>query len=405
MSAHTNFNRRQLLLGGAALAGWTMLPGRARAAASPRLPGSEHSLLIVQLAGGNDGLDTVIPYADDAYQAARPTLARREGDVHVLDSYRGLHPELRRLTEEYHAGHLALIEGTGYPDPTRSHFSSLDVWHAADVRGRQVTEGWVGRLCAARFAEVKDSNLVVHVGNDVPYSLHSTTHPPTSFVLARSYRWAGNEREVAAYEEAAPLREGTGSGSSQLDLLRRALADGQASSSAIRRATASYETTVDYPGGPFGAALRDVAGILNGDIGSRIFSVELDGFDTHADEFQRRRILMRQLDTGLGAFLEDMRRTEAGRNLVVMVFSEFGRRVVENGARGTDHGTAAPMLVAGAAVKGGLYGAHPSLTELEDDELRYTTDFRSVYGTLISNWFGADATAVLGAEYPSLSFL
>jgi len=405
MSAPSGFNRRQALLGGAALAGWSVLPGRARASVSPPIVGSDHSLLIVQLAGGNDGLDTVIPYADDAYHAARPTLGRRADEVLVLDRYRGLHPGLRRLAEEYEAGHVALIEGTGYPDPIRSHFSSFDVWHAADRRGRRVSEGWVGRLCGQRFAEVRDSNLVVHVGNDVPYSLHSTTHPPTSFVLARSFRWAGNEREVEAYEEGATTTDPAGKGSSSLDLLRRALADGQASSSAIRRATAGYDTSVDYPGGSFGSALRDVAGILNGNIGSRIFSVELTGFDTHADEFQRRRILMRQLDAGLGAFLEDMRRTEAGRKLVVMVFSEFGRRVVENGARGTDHGTAAPMIVAGAAVKGGLYGAHPSLTDLEDDELRHTTDFRSVYGTLISKWFGADATAVLGAEYPTLGFV
>ena len=406
MSPRQHMGRRELLLGGAALAGWSMLPGRARAWASPRLPESERSLLIVQLAGGNDGLNTVVPYGDDAYHAARPTLAMKAEEVLPIDDYRGLHPMLVRLRAEYEQGRLAVIEGAGYPEPTKSHFRSFDVWHAADLRGRGISSGWIGRLCDARFADRKDPSLVVHVGNDVPYSLHSSTHPPTSFVLSRSYRWAGEGRELQAYEDAASGADPeAASAGSKLELLRRALADGQSSSSAIRRATASYQTPVDYPGGPFAGALREVAGILNGDVGSRVFSVELDGFDTHADEEQRHRILMRTLDGSLGAFLEDVRRTPAGRNLVVMVFSEFGRRVVENGARGTDHGTAAPMFVAGAGVKGGLFGKHPSLTELEDDELRYTTDFRSVYGTLISEWFGADAKQVLGAAWPTLPFV
>jgi len=401
-----HIDRRELLRAGAAFAGWCALP--AGALASPILGDDRHSLLILQLEGGNDGLDTVIPYGDDAYHAARPTLARAREDVLALDDYRGLHPELTRLRDEYEAGRLAIVEGVGYPDPIRSHFRSMDVWHAADRRGRQLPEGWVGRLCAARFADRTDPELVVHVGNEVPYSLHSATHPPTSFVRSRSYRWAGDSREVRAYEEAAPApqaersTEAAGDGTDPLDLVRRALADGQASSDAIRRATAAYETPVAYPAGPFGEALREVAGIANGDVGSRIFSVTLSGFDTHTDEDQRRRSLLRVLDEGLGAFLEDQRRTAVGRELVVMAFSEFGRRLVENGARGTDHGTAAPMLVAGAAVQGGLYGEHPSLTELEDQELRFTVDFRSVYATLVADWFGADAKRVLGAEYPRL---
>lgn len=404
MTRAFDLDRRRLLLGGAALAGWSALPSRAFA--SPRLIGTDRSLLIVELSGGNDGLDTVIPYGDDVYHAARPTLARTADEVLVLDDYRGLHPGLGRLHAEYGEGRLAIVEGTGYPDPIRSHFSSFDVWHAADRRGRQLPNGWVGRLCETHFPDRAGSSLVVHVGNDVPYSLYSPTHPPTSFVISRSYRWAGDEQEVSAYEDSAGMDDsgppGDGDPVSKLDVLRRALTEGQASSSAIRRATAAYRTPVEYPGGAFSAALREVAGIVNGDVGSRIFSVQLNGFDTHTDEEQRRRLLMRTLDGGLGAFLEDARRTEAGRNLVVMVFSEFGRRVAENGARGTDHGAAAPMFIAGAPVKGGLYGAHPSLEDLDGGDLKFTTDFRSVYASLISGWFGLDAPAVLGAEYPTL---
>jgi len=395
----SGFDRRRFLIGGATMA--SALSARVLAALPPG--GAPRTLVLLQLSGGNDGLSTVVPWADDVYHAARPTIRVAPDEVLRLDDYRGLHPELQELHRAFEAGRLAIVEGCGYPGPNRSHFKSMDVWHTADLAGRDAGEGWVGRLARAAFQGVHQPNLVVHVGGNVPYSLHSLTHPPTSFVMPRSYRWAGDEAETEAYERAGGMEEQRPS--SNLEYLRQILADGQASSAAVRRAAASYSTDVEYPSTPLGTALHDVAALIAGDIGSRILSVEYTGFDTHDNQVSRYRVLMRNLDLALGAFLADLESSEAGRETIVLAFSEFGRRVEENGAEGTDHGVAAPVLVVGPKVQGGLFGEHPSLTDLVDGDLAHTTDFRSVYATVIERWFDTDPARVLGDEFPTLDLL
>ena len=390
-------DRRGVLIGGASVALGGSVFGRAFGAS-----GDARTLVLLQLSGGNDGLNTVVPWGDDAYYAARPNIGIEPNDVLKLDDYRGLHPELQELHRAWDVGRLALVEGCGYPQPNRSHFKSMDVWHAADLRGRGVGEGWIGRL-ARSFGDDDEPNLVVHVGGNVPYSLYSPTHPPTSFIMPRSYRWAGDEDETAAYARAGSMERERPS--SNLEYLRKVLADGQASSAAVRRAAADYATEVEYPTTPLGAALHDVAALIAGGVGSRVLSVEHTGFDTHDAQEPRHRGVMRALDMALGAFLSDLESSEAGRETIVVAFSEFGRRVKENGAEGTDHGVAGPMLVAGPKVRGGLYGEHPSLTDLDEGDLRHTVDFRSVYATVIERWFGADAERVLGAEFPVLDLI
>jgi len=396
-------DRRQLLIGGAtALSGLGLLASRAGAALSG-LGSGDRTLVLLQLSGGNDGLSTVVPWADDVYRALRPNIAIAADEVLKLDDYRGLHPELVRLRESYDAGRLAIVEGVGYPDPIRSHFKSMDIWHTADLRGRAAGEGWVGRLARAAFAEESHPNLIVHVGANVPYSLYSTTHPPASFVMPRSYRWAGDEAQIAAYERAGD--PGSERPESNLAYVRKVLAEGQISSARVRRAAASYETSVEYPATRLGAALHDVAALIGGGVGSRVLSVEHTGFDTHTTQNGKHRGLMRQLDGALGAFLADLERSDAGRKTMVLVFSEFGRRVPENGAEGTDHGVAAPVLVLGCEVNGGLYGEHPALDDLDEDDLRHTTDFRRVYATVIERWFETRTDRVLEGTFEPLAFV
>jgi uncharacterized protein (DUF1501 family) len=409
MMDQPRFDRRRALLGGLSVFGGLALVssrahGAVRLFASPPLGprAAPRTLLLLQLSGGNDGLSTLVPYGDDAYHSARPTLRLPADRLLKLDDYRALHPELGRLRKLFDAGQLAIVQGAGYPRPVRSHFKSMDIWHTADLRGRAAEEGWVGRLCGCAWADAQAPDLVVHVGANVPYSLHSSAHPPTSFVTPVSYRWAGSEREVEAYGEAGAMDGAVEGEEANIELLRRTLADAQASSERIRRAAARYRSAVEYPADPFAAALRDVAALCNGGLGSRVFSVELGGFDTHTDQRNRHDALMRRLDAALDAFLDDLARSEAGRELVVLVFSEFGRRLKENGSRGTDHGVAAPMFVAGSAVKGGLYGKHPSLSELDEGDLRHTVDFRAVYAAIIEGWFGVRHEGVLGKRYEPL---
>lgn len=409
------FDRRQLLRSTTALAGLGLFTSRARGAVrmamSPTF-GSDAplTLVLLQFSGGNDGVSMVVPHGDDAYARARRATRIEAKDVLRLDDYRGLHPALTRLRALHDAGKVAWIEGAGYPTPIRSHFKSYEIWHTADARGRASGEGWIGKLVTAAWPENRDPNLVVHIGRNLPYSVYSQVHPAASFPTPTGYKWAGDAKEREVFEKGGEVCEHgemdvEREPANNLEYLRKVLRDGQASSEAIRRAAVRYRTRAEYAADELSQALRDVAALSVGQVGARVFSVELGGFDTHSDQKNRHDALMRRLDAALPTFLGDIANTEAGRNTLVVGFSEFGRRLRENGSNGTDHGVAGPMFVAGDAVRGGLYGKHPSLTELDDGDLIHTTDFRRVYATLIQDWFGIDPQRVLGAKYAKLPFL
>lgn len=412
-------DRRQLLTAGlTALGGMTLLRSNAQARAGLRLwmPGSEEftgkaprTLVLVQLTGGNDGCSMLVPYGDDEYGRARNSTRIDGKDVHKLGDYCGLHPALGGLRGIFDRGELAIVQGAGYPEPIRSHFKAMDVWHTGSQRGRGSGDGWIGKMCDEAWPKDHTAELVVHVGGVAPYSVHSTSHPAVSFEAPASYKWvATREDDLAAYERVGgagePAKGKTKDKASDtvLGRLRGVLTDAVASSLRVRRAVAEYEPRKEYPDLDFARNLRVAAALIQAQIGSRVISLEIDGFDTHDNQRTRHDTLMRQLDAGLTAFFDDMRGTNAGDETLVVVFSEFGRRLKENGSRGTDHGVAAPMLVAGTRVNGGLVGRYPSLKDLDDGDLVHTTDFRSVYGSVIEQWFGADHARVLGAKYPLL---
>lgn len=407
VSREVRIDRRRALLGGLTILGGVGISARtARASALSRASGllrgieDQRTLVLIQLSGGNDGLSTVVPFGDDAYGRARSKTRIGEREVLRVDDYRGLHPKLRATRALFESGRLAIVEGVGYAGPARSHFKSMDVWHAASENGRGAGEGWVGRLASVAWPASDVPELVVHIGGKTPYSLYSTAHRPVAFEVPEGYRWFGDVEESKAYAEYARSSEG-GSGS-VLDRLRSALRDAQNSSGRVRRAVASYQTRVEYPADEFGSGLRVIAALLEARLGARVLSIELDGFDTHNSQKGTHDRLMGTLDAGLSAFLRDLRGREIEKDTLVVAFSEFGRRVQENGSLGTDHGKAAPMFVAGAAVRGGFYGRHPSLVDLDEGDLVFSTDFRSVYATVIEDWFGASHAEVLGAEYPRL---
>ncbi len=371
-------------------------------------------LVILQLAGGNDGLNTVVPFTNDAYGKARRRLRIDPKDILRIDDHIGLHPGLGGLKSLWDDGDLAIVQGVGYPNPNRSHFKSFDVWHAASARGRSVGTGWVGRLCDHAFADVPDPNLVVHIGNRTPFSLYSTAHPPVAFSTPQAYRWIGSDREASALEAAAPDRmppevKGMSPPASGRDRaladLRRALRDAQASSETVRKAAARFRPKAPYPNSKLAASLATVSALITGGLSTRVYSVEAGGFDTHANQKQRHDNLMKQLGEGLSAFMKDLAAHGTAKRVTVFVFSEFGRRVAENASGGTDHGTAGPSFVVGPNVKGGLYGKYPSLTDLDKGDLKYEVDFRSIYATLIDRCIGADHAPVLGKRWGLLPVL
>ena len=411
-----SFDRRQLLVGGLGCLGALALGSSAEArirvfapAGGDKDAGEPRTLVLLQLSGGNDALSMVVPWADDGYNKVRDAIRIREKEVLKLDDYRGLHPELKQLRALFDKGQMGIVEGCSYPTPNRSHFKSMEIWQTANLAGRMTGDGWIGRLCDAAFPSGAAPELIVHIGGAAPYSVFSRTHPAVVFQTPYSYKWVANDsddREL--YRESGGKDEMGGESKGQkrvLEHLRGVLSDANESSLRIRRAAADYEPRVKYPTDEFGEMLKVAAALIDARVGTRVISVELGGFDTHNNQRPAHDACMKRLDAGLGAFLNDIAQSSAGGEVMVVCFSEFGRRVKENGSKGTDHGVAAPMLVFGQKVKGGVYGKHPSLTDLDDGDLKMTTDFRSVYGTVIEKWFKAEQEKVLGAKYPVLGFV
>jgi len=422
------FTRREFISHGAAGVGvfcfGPSLLGLAESAqaGSPDALKNDRILVILQLSGGNDGLSTVVPFGRDEYGRNRNRTRVEAGKILKLTNDIGLHPELKGLKALYDEGKLAVVQGTGYPDPNRSHFKSMDIWHAADHRGRAMSHGWVGRLVDTQFTDSENPNLVVHVGQRIPYALHAAIHRPVAFTAPQAYRWIGADREVAALEEAAPICEHEPAPArsmaanasaprahpgrdSALDRLRRVLQEAQESSQKVRDSVARFRPKVKYPPSPLSAHLATVAALITGGLGTRIYSVEMGGFDTHVNQKNRHDNLMRTLGGAVTAFQRDLEAHGLADRVCLMAFSEFGRRVRENGSAGTDHGVAGPMFVLGTKVKGGLAGKHPSLSRLDKGDLIHTTDFRRVYATLTDDWLGANHREVLGKRWPKLGLI
>lgn len=359
----------------------------------------DRTLVIIELTGGNDGLSTVVPYADDAYHRVRKSTRIPTSEVRKLNDYCGLHPQLPRLSRRYAAGGLAIFQGVGYPQANLSHFKSREIWHTANLRGRAGNDGWLGRLCDQTFDESSLPELSVHIGKEPPFSLYTKTHAPVAFKSPDTYRWLGDSSAQSALESAGERREG-----STLDRIRAVMSDAQSSSKRILGAVRNYKTRVEYPGNKNGRTLRTAAALIDANLGCKIISVTIGGFDTHASQRADHGNTLGIVDTVLESFMLDLQRSEAGKNTVVLVTSEFGRRVRENGSGGTDHGKAGIAFALGAPVRGGLYGKYPSLTNLDNQDLRYNLDFRSLYASVI-DWMGGDSKAVLEGEFKPVPFV
>lgn len=392
-----SIDRRGFLVGGVTVFGGLCLFDALARAEEAKKKGVPRTLLVVELSGGNDGLSCVVPYGDDALYRSRERVGVKAADVLKLDDYRGFHPNLKSLAASYQEGSVAIVEGVGYPNPNHSHFTSQDIWHTARATGRASGDGWIGRTMAAMFPADRQIPHAVHVGQALPYALKSATHPVVCFDEPPSYRWVENGGTIV---EASSRREDR-SGST-LSSIRAVARNAKQSSEDVRRAAATYVPRFEYDGDAFSQDLRTAAALLRSGIGARVLSVSQGGYDTHEDQVRRHDRLMKELDRGLSAFLADVRGTEEGDNCLVMVFSEFGRRVPDNASMGTDHGTAGPMFLLGAPVRGGVYGKHPSLTDLVEGDLIHTTDFRSVYATVLERWFGLESEPILGAKHDTI---
>jgi uncharacterized protein (DUF1501 family) len=355
-------------------------------------------LVVIELSGGNDGLNTVVPFGDAAYYRARPKLGITEREVIKVANGFGFHPSMVGFERLYKDGRLAVIHGCGYDHPSLSHFSSMGYWHTGVPNGGEPL-GWLGRLADARYPAAT-KNVVVNLGNSQSLAVRGQQHSPLVFDDPGRFRRDGTDEEKQALAMLSAPRATT---NSTLEFLANTAKNATESSDFVRRASSSYRTPVDYgQGGGLAGNLQRVAALIAAEMPARLYYVTYQGnsFDTHVQQADlHTRLLMYTADAVRG-FVDDVARLGRGDDVAVMIFTEFGRRVEENGSLGTDHGTATPMFMVGKGVKGGFYGQHPSLTDLDDGNMKMTTDFRRVYASAIKEWLGYDQTqAVLKGAF------
>jgi uncharacterized protein (DUF1501 family) len=370
-------------------------------------PGAARTLVVVQLTGGNDGLNTVIPYTNDAYRKNRPTLGLPDDQILHLTDEIGLHPSMTGMKSLYDQGQLAIVQGVGYPNPNRSHFRSMEIWQTAEP-DKMGTEGWVGRYLDAVRSGRTSPLTGINIGNEfneATQSAHAAV--PTIQGLANFGVVFPNTPTGDVSTAALKMIQTTDHNTPYGQLFQQTALDTYDSASRIRAGIGNYHSAVTYPTGGFGEGLQEVAALIAADLGTRVFYVSFGGgsFDTHTNQLRRHPLLLSQLSDGLAAFQSDLTQMGKADQVVTVCFSEFGRRVHENAGGGTDHGTASEMFIVGKPLKGGLYGDYPSLTDLDQGDLKFNTDFRAVYATLIDRWLGSDSEAVLGSRYEDLKFV
>jgi uncharacterized protein (DUF1501 family) len=366
-------------------------------------------LVVLELMGGNDGLNTVVPYSDANYPKARSRIGVDLTKVLDLDSHLALNPVMTGLKSLWDAGRVAIVEGVGYPNPNLSHFASRDIWHLADPTLEE-TRGWLGRWADGALADSDNPLACCAISQSLPKTLLSDSVLVPTFTDLASYSYAtdGQYPGDAQNQLDAFLAE---NGSryeieSTPRVLSRVGSDAIASSNSLGSVAGSSTPPVPYPDGTLGAAMQLVAQIIAGKLGSRILYVTFGGFDNHANEDRDHDGLLASVSDSVSAFFADLDARGLSGDVLLMTWSEFGRRVADNASNGTDHGTAAPHFVVGDAVRKGIYGNPPNLASLDPSgNLVFQNDFRAYYGTILSDWLGADSAAILGSGWPNLGFL
>lgn len=375
-------------------------------AAAPRVPGGK-ILVVVQLAGGVDGLNMVIPYADDAYLKARPQIGIKPKDALQLTDKIALHPSMSELQKMYKAGSLAIVQGVGYPEPNRSHFRSIEIWQTAEPR-KVKESGWLGRyldLTCSEKTRMENIFPAINVDPILPKTLSAERVIVPSVNNISTFTFKGNSDRDAQLEVFNDIYRDFKLPRPYIHQLRDIGLNTTKASDYMNDLVKKYKSTVDYPNNGFGKSMKFIAQLITGGVNCQLYNVTLGGFDTHTNEQRQHDTLFRQLSQGINALYSDLAAAGLDKDVVLMTFSEFGRRVAENGGRGTDHGTALPMLIAGPSVQGGLVGDHPSLTDLDSGDLKYKIDFRCVYATLLDKWLGASSKQVLGDKYDTLDLI
>jgi len=359
-------------------------------------------LVVVQLSGGNDGLNTVIPYRNDIYYKSRQNISIRAEKALKLNDDLGLHPSMKSFKNLFDEGKLGIVNGVGYPHPNRSHFRSMDIWQTASGAKENWETGWIGRVLDQ--AEPKEN-----AHNCYAVELDDTL----SLALKGDTRKAIAVRDINQYHKAASnnyfKKLATHSGEHQEKLasyLYQTLSEATASADYLFAQSKIYSSTLKYPDTAIGKRMKTIGSLINSGTETRIYYVSHGGFDTHANQMDRQAKQLGQLDEALGTFYEDMKVNKRQDDVMIMVFSEFGRRVAQNASNGTDHGTANSMFfIGGGLKKAGVYNDIPKLDDLDEGDLNYEIDFRQAYATILDNWLEIKSKDILSARFDKLEFV
>ena len=383
------------------------------ASAAAQAKAKDRILVVVQLDGGNDGLNTVVPYGDDEYRKCRPRIQIGPGEVRKIDDHVGLNPALEGFSKLLEQQRLAIVQSVGYPNPNRSHFESMATWQTARLNPDKAAPGWLAQAIDKRPSPEGDApGMHIHESFPLPRSLAGGRQVIPSLARLEQFR-----RRLGVPDTADPAgqvdvldrlaRQDRGAPGSLLQFVERSSLITYASSTRLERVQQTNKSSSPSYPEFYGLAqrLRLIAQLIKAGLSTSIYYTHLDGFDTHSGQLQRHAFLLRELGASLGAFFDDLEKSGESERVLVLVFSEFGRRLGENGSGGTDHGTAAPVFLLGRPVKPGLHGPYPDLTRLDDGDPRHAIDFRAIYAAVLDRWLGVPHRQVLGAAFEPMAVL
>ena len=369
---------------------------------------NEKNLVVVQLSGGNDALNTIIPYGDDLYYDNRPYVNIPQEKILKIDNYLGFNPSMAPLKELYEKGNVAIINGIGYSEPNRSHFRAMDIWHTGETKSVG-TEGWLGR--AIKELDPKSENVLtgVNFGRGLPRALYAKNVPVASVGNLDTYGLfpdiEDDESRNIALNAFSQMYGGSGK-DTRANFFSQTGMDAMKGADILRRAPKMYSSSIEYADSTISQSLKSIAQVMFADLGTRVCYTQHGSFDTHSGEIASHQKLWSDLSIGLADFMDDLKEHGKDKDTIIFLFSEFGRRIKDNGA-GTDHGSGGVAFVIGGDVNGGLHGRYPSLQDKNqvEGDLAFNNDFRGSYSTIAEKWLGIDPTVVSNGNFTGLDFL
>ncbi len=357
---------------------------------------SGNRLVVIQLSGGNDGLNTVIPFRNELLESARPGLFLNKDKVIQLDDEIGINPVMKGLNQLYDQGDVCILNSVGYPNPNRSHFRSMDIWHTASGSDEYLSSGWLGRYLDSECTD-DDPITAIEMGNILSMSMKGTKRK--GIPLTNVQQFYNSSRMIASDQV-------TDSNNGMVDFLYKSQSDIKQSAAYLYEKNKIYTSKKTYPNHTFGKQLKEIAEMIISGVDSPVYYVSLSGFDTHNNQKARQERLLEMYSESVAVFADDLKQNNRWNDTLVMTFSEFGRRVKENASRGTDHGKANNLFIMGGKLKSqGVYNEMPDLTKLDDGDISHKIDFRSVYSTILNRWLGSDSNLILGKSFDHLSFI